>query len=259
LTTRAAGLFIWANTVIRFIEQGLPEDQFELVLNGDLGGGDNVTQLYRQILELSFRNTHGRAIDVFNLIMSTIVLAKIPLHVDDLPRFILQSKSSVDYILDKLSSVVSIHDGRVYIQHLSFSEFMCDPHRCPQPFYVDHDKESRKMSMTCLRLMKEGLKFNICNLETSHLANANVSDLSERIAECIRLPLLYSCRFWAAHIRDTPSDKENAALMTEIKDFIYVRFLYWLEVMSVTERAPQAIIALLAAANWIQVSDLFLC
>jgi hypothetical protein len=106
--------------------------------------------------------------------------------------------------------------------------------------------------------MKEGLKFNICDLETSHLLNRDVLDLSERVATKVRHPLLYSCWFWAAHIRDTPTDQvNNAVLIPEIRDFFYIRFLYWLEVMSVTGEVMAANIALLGVASWIQVSDFF--
>jgi len=79
LTTRAAGLFIWAETVIRFVEQGLPDEQLEHVLHGDLGKGDNVTKLYRQILELSFRDANARMLNVLNRVVTAILLAKIPL------------------------------------------------------------------------------------------------------------------------------------------------------------------------------------
>jgi NACHT domain len=261
LTTRAAGLFIWAETVTRFVEQGLPDEQLEHVLDGKLGEEDNVTKLYRQILELIFREANGRMLNVLNQVLTTIVLAKIPLHVDDLSSFILQPKASVTFILDKLSSVISVgHDFRIRINHLSFAEFMCDPHRCPQRFYIDRFKGSHDMSMACFRLMKDakdGLKFNICNLETSHLPNRNVHDLPERIARNIRHPLLYSCRFWAAHIRDTPTDlEENISLIADIRNFFQSRFLYWLEIMSVTEELAAANIALLAVAGWIQVSKL---
>jgi hypothetical protein len=259
LTTRAAGLFIWAETVVRFVEQGLPDEQLEHVLNGDFGEGDNVTKLYRQILELSFREANHRMLYVFNQVMAAIILAKIPFHADDLAEFILQPKLSINFILNKLSSVIVVgHDSGIRIAHLSFSEFMCDPRRCPQQFYIDRRKESGKMSMTCFRLMK-GLKFNICDLETSHLANRDVDDLPNRVATKIQRPLLYSCQFWAAHIRDTPTDQSsNAALILEIKDFFYVRFLYWLEVMSVTENITAANVALLATADWIQVSSFFI-
>jgi hypothetical protein len=114
------------------VEQGLPDKQLEHVLDGNLGEGDNVTKLYRQILELSFRDASHRLLYVFNLVVSTIILAKIPIHVDDLAQFTLLPKSSINFILDKLSSVISV--GRVNgirITHLSFAEFMCDYRRCP--------------------------------------------------------------------------------------------------------------------------------
>jgi hypothetical protein len=260
LTTRAAGLFIWAETVVRFVEQGLPDEQLKQVLGGDMGERDNVTELYRQILHLQFRDANDRTLYVFNQVVAAIVLAKFPLHVDDLPSFILHPKASVNFILDKLSSVISIgDDSGVRINHLSFTEFMCDPNRCPPQFYIDRSKGSHKMSMTCLRVMKDGLKFNICDLETSHLLNENVEDISERIVRNIRRPLLYSCRFWAAHIRDTPTNlEENNALIAVIWDFFQSRFLYWLEVMSVTKEVAAANIALLAMVGWIQVSELLI-
>jgi hypothetical protein len=259
LTARAAGLFIWAETVVRFVEQGLPEERLEHVLDGDLGQVDNVTQLYRQILELLFPEASDRTLlNVLNQVMTAIIFAKIPLHVDDLPRFILQPQSSVNFILHKLSSVISVgHDTRIRVNHLSFVEFMCDARRCPPQFYIDPNKGSQSMSTACFRLMKDGLKFNICDLETSHLPNKCVDDLSERIMKNVHPPLLYSCRFWAAHIGDVPNDQEQSAtLLALIKDFILLRFLYWLEIMSVTEDVAAANITLLAAAGWVQVSVL---
>jgi hypothetical protein len=105
--------------------------------------------------------------------------------------------------------------------------------------------------------MKKCLKFNICDLETSYLPNKDVEDLSRRITRNIGHPLIYSCRFWAAHIRDTPTDlKENVDLIADVRDIFQSYFLYWLEVMSLTEEVMAANIALLGVAGWIQVSEL---
>jgi len=258
LTARAAGLFIWAETVIRFVEQGLPDEQLEQVLVGNLGEGDNVTNLYRQILELLFGDANVRMLNVLHQVATVIVLAKITLHVDDLPSFVLQPKASVSVILNKLSSVISVgSDSGIRIRHLSFAEFMCDPHRCPRRFYIDRFKGNHNISRACFRLMKKCLKFNICDLETSYLPNNDVKDLSGRIMRNIGHPLIYSCRFWAAHIRDTPTDlAENVDLIADVRDFFQSCFLYWLEVMSLTEEVMAANIALLGVAGWIQVSEL---
>jgi hypothetical protein len=261
LTHRAAGLFIWADTAVRFVDQGLPDEQLEHVLSGYLGEGDTVTKLYRQILQHIFREANDRMVHVFHQVVTPIVLAKVPLHVDDLPVFILQPKASVTIILRKLSSVISVDDfGIIHVNHLSFSEFICDARRCPRRFYIDRCKASHNMSMTCFRLMKDvkdGLKFNICNLETSYLPNSKVHDLPERISRNIQRPVLYSCRFWAAHVVETSTDlEENVTLITDIRDFFQSRFLCWLEVMSVTEDVEAAYTTLLSAANWIEVSEL---
>ena len=140
LTTWAAGLFIWAETVVRCVERNLPDKQLEHILSGDLGEGDNVTKLYCQILELLFRDISDRMLYVFNQVVAAIILRKIPLHVDDLGRVVLQPKPLINFIfiLDNLSSVVSVgHDGGICVMHLSFSEFMCDPCRCLPRFYID--------------------------------------------------------------------------------------------------------------------------
>ena len=128
LTAKAAGLFIWAETVMKFLEQGLPDEQLELVLAGDLGEGDNITKLYQQILEFAFPAPKASTLELFKLVVSTIVLAKVPLRTNDLHEFVSQPKPSVAFILHQLSSVIFIEgtDQILHIGHLSFSEFLCD-------------------------------------------------------------------------------------------------------------------------------------
>lgn len=49
--------------------------------------------------------------------ISTIILAKVPLHCDEFHLFVSEDESSVKYILDKPTSVVSIGatDKRVWV------------------------------------------------------------------------------------------------------------------------------------------------
>jgi hypothetical protein len=102
--------------------------------------------------------------------------------------------------------------------------------------------------------MKAGLKFNICDLETSHLLNESVHDIPQRIATKISGPLLYSCQFWADHLVDTTiSLGDHDTFLEQVRDFFHVHLLFWLEVMSLTKKVPLANIALLSAARWLQV------
>jgi hypothetical protein len=148
LTSRAAGLFIWAETAARFMDEGVHEERLERVLSESMGGEVNITKLYQQILEFSFPESDDYTLNTFHHVLSAIVLAKVPLDKDDLPRFISQSRSSIKFILSKLSSVISIGtDRRVCISHESFSEFLCDSDQCPKQLCIDQKVENQKFLM----------------------------------------------------------------------------------------------------------------
>src|ERR1700722_15871701 len=87
LTDRAAGMFIWAETVIGFLDQGPPKDQLDLILGGAFREeGDVIDQLYEQILRYSFRN--AKVLDTFKRVVGAIVLGKTPFHRDGLEHFL---------------------------------------------------------------------------------------------------------------------------------------------------------------------------
>ena len=257
LTTRAAGFFIWANAVVRFIEEGVHEERLERVLNGDMGSGDNLTKLYRQILESSFPKPDGHTISVFHHVMGAVIQSKVPLREDDLPHFTSEPMPSVKSILSKLSIVLSTTaDGRVRISHFSFSEFICDRRQCPEPFYIDQQATNERLMMACFRLMRQELKFNICGLESSYLRNDEVEDLAQRIKTRIGDSLLYACRFWVAHLQDVMANEyDRDAMIGELEDFLHIRLLFWLEVMSLTGEVIAANVLLLTVAPSIAVCD----
>jgi len=58
------------------VDQGLPVERLELALEGDLGGGNDITKLYQQVLQLSFAKAEGRTLEVFRLVVGAIVLAQ---------------------------------------------------------------------------------------------------------------------------------------------------------------------------------------
>ena len=110
LTELAAGLFIWADTVIRFVEQGVANEQLDLLLASRFReGGDRVNALYAQILLLSFKDCKSDIYEKFTAVVGAIVLAKAPLRRVDLGHFVgMDNEASLDFILRKLSSVISI-------------------------------------------------------------------------------------------------------------------------------------------------------
>jgi hypothetical protein len=253
LTNHAAGLFVWADTVMRYLEEGFPKTRLERILGGAFREpGDAVDQLYQQILQLSFKN--AEVLDLYRRVVGAIVLAKMPLHRVDLKHFLGQpeDESCIDFVLKQLSSVISIQntDGRIYTSHLSFSEFVCDPGRCEPTFVIDVTVHNQIMASACLQVMKSSLRFNICNIETSHIRNDDL-DLASRIEKFIPPRLSYACTFWTEHLQVTTADIE---LRYAVKDFLHTRLLYWLEALSLVKNVKMASQALMQIRNWSVVS-----
>ena len=252
LTDRAAGMFIWAETVIGFLKQGPPKDQLDLILSGAFREeGDVIDQLYEQILRYSFRN--AKVLDTFKSVVGAIVLAKTPLHRDGLKHFLgkQEDESSIDFILINLSSVISTRDtdGRIQINHLSFAEFVSNPKRGNE-FAVDHTTHSQIMTLACLNIMKEGLRFNICQLGTSHLRNDDLN-LTDRLKTAIPSHLSYACTFWTEHLQSATAEVDT---LSEVREFMQIRLLYWLEVLSLIKQVTTAFRALMLIGEWSKVS-----
>jgi hypothetical protein len=256
LTDRSAGLFIWAQTVMRFMLEGGPEDQLALILNGN-DEGANIDSLYITILEHSLRKVDRRVLDAFQTVVGAVILAKTPLHREDLKHLLGSAPevTSVDFILNKLSSVISTGetDTLLRISHQSFADFLTDPERS-KSFFIDPKKQNLRLAQLCVRTMIHGLRFNICDLETSYLFNNEVPGLPSRIQAAIPPHISYSCRFWGQHLQGTPNTNPEAnILFADIKYFLRNDILYWLEVLSLIKEVSVAVPTLISAAGWIQV------
>ena len=92
----------------------------------------------------------------------------------------------------------------VCLLHTSFYEFLTEKSRS-EKFFVDVSLVQRDIAFASLRVMKHGLRFNICFLEKPYLPNFSVPDLEKRVKEFIPAELLYSCHFWHTHVQVTPS------------------------------------------------------
>ena len=99
--------------------------------------------------------------------------------------------------------------------------------------------------------MEKGLRFNICELETSFAMNKDVAQLEERVQNNIPPFLQYACQNWALHLRDVPYSEQ---LSDSLHEFAYNSLLYWVEVLSLTGYLYTYLgPALKSAATWLGV------
>ena len=115
-------------------------------------------------------------------------------------------------------------------------------------FYIDLGEAHRQLAYSCLGQMLHNLKFNICNLETSYLPNDLIFDLHSRINEYISPALFYACCFWDDHLERVCFEQ---GLVTKVQLLFEEKFLFWLEVLSLTSTVSLATPALRSLEVWL--------
>jgi hypothetical protein len=138
----------------------------------------------------------------------------------------------------------------ITLLHTSFRDFLTDRSRSGA-YSVDMSLHHDRIALSSLRVMRDELCFNICRLETSHLPNDNVADLATRTKKYISSPLSYSCCFGEIYVRATTF---TPGIVAKVKEFFETKLLYWLEVLSLIKKLPDAPAALSLIIVWSQMS-----
>jgi WD40 repeat protein len=115
-------------------------------------------------------------------------------------------------------------------------------------FYVDLSDARHQLTHSCLGLMLDDLKFNICKLDSSYLANSDVPDLESRIATYIPSALPYACIYWGDHLNRLAFDHD---VLKKLRLLFETKFLFWLEVLSVKKGVGLASRALSSLLVWL--------
>ncbi|KAJ6597918.1 hypothetical protein B0H10DRAFT_2325271 [Mycena sp. CBHHK59/15] len=228
LTDAAAGLFIWASTVLKIVAAGQPKRELNAILDmirtgnviGDMG---HLGQLYQGLLTSKFRTPSH--ISLFKEVSGAVIAARIPLSSQDLVELLRTLTSTdIEFVCKQLSSVLDNHSGLRFL-HQSFVDFLVKPSVDPNFHYSGPDHELQ-LASACLSTMERKLHFNMGNITTSYLQNSDIPDL----AGTIPAYLYYSCRFWASHLRNiAPTQK----LREQMHNFMQLHLLCWIEVLSI--------------------------
>ena len=131
--------------------------------------------------------------------------------------------------------------------HTSFRDFLLNQEKSGD-FCVSLRDAHHQLAHSCLGLLLKDLKFNICDLESSHLANKDVDDLNSRIDKNISPALLYACHFWDGHLEHIDF---RADLFGKVRTFFEKKFLFWLEALSLTGGMRHASRAVSAVDVWL--------
>ncbi|KIM89363.1 hypothetical protein PILCRDRAFT_2589 [Piloderma croceum F 1598] len=210
LAKRSEGLFQWAFTACHFItgdgKSGLdPVEQLNILLSS-ASSTSNLDQLYFNILTRTFPVDNMTFMDRFRLVLGRVLATRKPLSITSLNKLSCETNTvDVSLVINPLGSLLSgVGQQAVAVHplHTSFRDFLMDSTRS-KTFFVNISQHYRKLALALMNVMRKELRFNICDLTTSHIHNIEIPDLPVRINRAISLHLSYSCRFWADHLQAT--------------------------------------------------------
>ncbi|QRW11328.1 hypothetical protein RhiLY_10327 [Ceratobasidium sp. AG-Ba] len=239
LSATSGGLFLWAETACKFILDGQDKQkQLELLVSGHTHINDlatNLDMLYATLVNAVALDSNGNLQPCILECLGAILVTshRTPLPLSDLAK-LLRGRISLEYldrVVGAFSSVLYVDQGlggAVRPLHSSFMDYMTTRSRS-KDLYINLEEQNAMIAECCLVTMVQELRFNICELETSHVLNRDVPDLNIRVEKTIKPHLIYSCVHWASHI----TRAHGEGFTDPLREFLFgAKLLYWLEVLS---------------------------
>ena len=247
---QADGLFISAATVVRYLTPRrsiTPREQCKLLddlLSSKSGNGATqpllIDEIYQHILRQAFsdlpEDLFRARLQVLHTFLCTIertstsVTAALLSEPDD---------EIVNAVLKDLHAVLYCKDGQVLWYHASFPDFIFTHTRSTfeldgrsQNMSCNEAQHHALLTKSCFEIMKSHLRFNICDIPSSFIFNADDPDLNKRVETNIGAIVKYACRHWASHVAQASQITVYGDNLSDyIRDFLNIRILFWIEAM----------------------------
>ena len=238
LCKKAAGFFIYASTVVKFLASGsnLITERLALITSLPQStteeGKSGVDQLYISVLEQASYDVRADKSQYylrFQTVVGTVLLVFNPLSIKGLSELLKYPISHICSTTRSLHSLLLIPekaDNPILTFHKSFPDFLMDPERCEDKrFFVEPSVHHAEILVSCLNLMRERLKRNICNLD-DYAVLSEVKDLSVQRKVHIGDALEYACCFWTKHLLEVPGSSSCVEeVQKAIDNFFTTHFL----------------------------------
>ena len=255
LSRLSSGLFIFAATCIKFIEDRNTDDprgQLSQLLgstyvNDKSSPHHRLDELYTQVLETAYPSLSSKLAGRLKMVLGSIIHLQDSLSAGNLENLLGVDSDHINVrtTLMRLQSVVLVpkKDGHVIrLLHPSFFNFLTDGSRCRNPKLVLNPRvQHTLLARSCLRVLCNNLKRNMIGLPNPTTLNTEIEKLPDRIRQSIPPFVQYACRHWSWHLANA---NLSEGLLDLLKAFVSTRLLYWVEVCSLLGELRSAILAL---------------
>jgi hypothetical protein len=180
LVRKAAGLFIWAATACRFIDEGgalFSSDRLSEILDGDSSDIDpeeELNTIYTKVLENSIssrlrQREKDKAYEILGKALGAIVTLLSPLPIPSIALLLRILEKNLYDVLRGLHSILDIPKDPtrpVRLHHPSLRDFLLSSQRCSdENLRVDEKRAHEALANHCIQLMSQKLQRDICGLQ----------------------------------------------------------------------------------------------
>ena len=269
LCKKAAGFFIYASTVVKFIasEVDAPSEMLSLITSLPQStieeGKSGVDQLYTQILQQAFGGVHSANSQRylrFQTVVGAVLFLINPLSIRDLSDLLGCSTQYIQNAIRSLHSLLLVPgsiEEPIQVFHKSFPDFIIDPNRCEdERFVIEPTAHHVKTLLACLRFMDKRLKRDICNLgDYAVLSELNTPATYKK--DYIGDALEYACKYWTKHLLEVPNGGPHTEEVEKaIASFFTTHLLHWIEVLVIAGNPGVGVYAMNDIQQWSnKVSD----
>jgi len=261
----ANGLFIYAATILKYLDGHEPDEKVELLVEllskltsvnprMSTTGTSLLDELYHQVLKGTFSNLqpliYQRRLQLLHTFVgtaertSTSTAANICTSTN-----ITAYRQGADAVLRGLHAVLYTENDKVLWYHKSFPDFLLDQDRSNE-FWCNQIENHQRLTVSCFRVMKEGLRFNIGNIESSFVFDCDNLTLSDAIKNNISATLSYSCRNWDQHLSSV-SSSTSGLLHNILLEFLRLGAIFWIEAMNLLGSSGLCERMLRSASKWV--------
>ncbi|KAF5370390.1 hypothetical protein D9758_006973 [Tetrapyrgos nigripes] len=248
LANMSGKLFIFAATIVKFILEKhnpiMAEKRMNRVLDlkskQEKHQTKGLDELYDTVLEHSFdfEKSLSEEKDTYLMILHAVITVQKPVSPSVISKMLGLQLQEVEEVIRELYSVLYIADSdqAIYTLHASFPDYIRTKGRAKGAFWCNEGLYHTILGKACFKNMMEELKFNICQLPSSFLADKDVPGISDKL-RAIDETLRYSCRYWPYHFVWSDMTEE---VIKQWKGCMEKKSLFWIEVMNLLGSIPEA-------------------
>jgi hypothetical protein len=273
LVRNASGLFIWAATACRFIQEGgkrFARDRLSTILRSGSSTTEpekHLDEIYLTVLVNSISPRYndfekGICYGLLTYILGSVVILSSQLPTHSLSILLCFQSEEVDDTIKDLSAILDAPKGQscvLRLHHPSLRDFLLNEKRCTNTnFLVDEVQAHRMLAINCIRLMSTTLKKDICGLKN---AGVLVTDVEKsQIEHSLPPEVQYACLYWIQHLQKSGTQLHDNDL---VHQFLQQHLLHWLEALGWIQRVSEGIHAIaslesIVAVSWLLVSSKYL-